>query len=675
QPAIMAFGDRLLRGAVIATVTMLPMAVGSGAAFLFAINARARSANQAAPTVARAYQLTAAGNLAGGLFLALVVFPRLGFGGSQELLIGLSLLAAAIAAWRTRARRVLIATTGVLVSCLVLLPLPNAHSVLTFSPLTGSSSPDGVVFAALGTSSSVVLTELEGEWSLRTNGLAEGSIQPLGISPSRYLVTRWLGMLPFLARPEAEDVLVIGLGAGTTVESIPPTVDRVAVIEIERQVVNANRSVASQRRVDPLVDPRVELVINDARDVLNRSRRQFDVVISQPSHPWTAGAANLYTREFFVAVRARLRPRGVLAQWLGLPFVDEELLRSVLATLADVFAHVEVYRPPTGAALIFLASDDSLKLSLPEPLRGELAALGVGRLEDVAARWVLSSAGVRRAARDAQLVTDDRNVLASRSPRVLGRGLARSLGREVLAEQDPLVAAVGALDRLALVQRLFEPDRVERVANAEPDPARRQLALSFLPVPGALLDKELLLSSALEIAPRDDVLRAATLAAARASVARGDPPPAALRDLTAVESLIVAGWRAAAAADWGRLRRLDGRLAELAPSGTHYWEGLHLRAQWRARSAQGEHLRQALSLLDALLSHRSSAPALTLYAFTADRAGLPTGALAALSDLSRMPQRLRSPAGDATARKFLQGQHYPPRWARWAEEIDRRLTR
>lgn len=675
QPAMAAFEDRLLRGASIAVVTLLPMAVGSGAAFLFAINARARSADEAAPTVARAYQLTAVGNLGGGIFLALVLFPHLGFGGSQELLIGLSLLAAALAAWTTRARWALIGCIGVLALGLVLVPLPKAHGVLTFSPLTGSSDPGGVVFAELGTSASVVLTEIEGEWSLRTNGLDEGSIQPLGVSPSRYLVTRWLGMLPFLARPGAEDVLVIGLGAGTTVEAIPRTVDRVAVVEIERQVVEANRSIGSLRRHDPLADTRVELVVNDARDVLNRSRRQFDVVISQPSHPWTAGAANLYTREFLAGVSASLRPGGVLAQWLGLPFVDEALLRSVLATLIDVFPYIEVYRPPTGGALIFLASDAPLELRLAEPLRDELAALGIGRPEDVAAHWVLSSAGVREVVRGAELVTDDRNLLASRSPRVLGRGLARSGAREVLAKHDPLVADVGGLNRLALVQRLSDPDRAERVARAEADPARRQLALSWLPGAGAQRGRELLLSSALEIAPEDEVLRAVTLAAAKASVARGDAPPAALRGLTAVEELVVSGWQAAAAAEWRQLERLDGPLAELAPSSALYWESLLLRAQWRARSAQARHHRQALSLLDGLLSHRRTSQALILYAIVADRAELPSGALAALADLSRMPEEERSPAVDAAAKALLRARRYPSRLAHWAEEIDRGFAR
>jgi spermidine synthase len=673
QQAIMAFGDRLLRAATIAGLTLLPMAAGSGAAFLFAIGARTGSADDAAPTVARAYQLTAVGNLAGGIFLALVVFPRLGFDGSQELLIALSLLAATIAAWRTRARTALVASAAAMALGLVFLPLPTAHSVLTFSPLTGSSKPGGVIFAELGTSASVVLTELEGEWSLRTNGLGEGSIQPAGVSPSRYLVTRWLGTLPFMARPEAEDVLVIGLGAGTTVEAIPRSAKSVAVVEIERQVVNANRSVAAERRFDPLADPRVELIVNDARDVLNRSRRRFDVIISQPSHPWTAGSANLYTREFFEAARSRLRPGGVLAQWLGLPFVDGPLLRSVLATLADVFTHVEVYRPPPGGALIFLASESEMRLAPSEALRDELSALGIGRQEDIAARWVLSSAGTRQAAQGAELVTDDHNLLASRAPRVLGRALGRSRGREVLAAHDPLAGDLGGLSRLALIQRFLDLERVESLAQAEPDPALRQLALSWLPAPGALQNRPRLLSAALEIAPDDEVTRAATIMAAKATVGRGDPPPAALRDLEPAETLLVAGWRAAAAADWQGVQALDASLAALEPTSPLYWEGVLLRAQWRARSSESAQLREALSLLDAFMSQRLTAQALTLYAITAQRLDLPAGALAALADLSRMLESQRSPAIETAARRLLRSGAFPPHLEAWAREIEGRF--
>ena len=68
--------------------------------------------------------------------------------------------------------------------------------------------------------------------------------------------------------------------------------------------------------------------------------QRFDAIISQPSHPWTAGASHLFTQEFFSLVRSRLHADGVFVQWMGLRFVNEALLRSLLATLLAVFPRI-----------------------------------------------------------------------------------------------------------------------------------------------------------------------------------------------------------------------------------------------------------------------------------------------------------------------------------------------
>src|SRR5690606_23870129 len=90
--------------------------------------------------------------------------------------------------------------------------------------------------------------------------------------------------------------------------------------------------------------------------------RRFDAIVSQPSHPWTAGASHLYTREFFALAREHLRPGGVLVQWMGMHFVDAELLRVLLATLLDTFPHVRVYGPYLAGEFAFVASDQPLPM-------------------------------------------------------------------------------------------------------------------------------------------------------------------------------------------------------------------------------------------------------------------------------------------------------------------------
>ena len=143
-------------------------------------------------------------------------------------------------------------------------------------------------------------------------------------------------------------------------EFVPSTVESIDVIELEPEVLAANQWVAAKRATDPLADPRVRVHIGDARGVLQLTEKRYDAIVSQPSHPWTAGASHLYTREFFSLVRSHLKPDGVFVQWIGLNFVDEALLRSLAATLVDVFGHVEVYQLGAAPGLLFAASAEPL---------------------------------------------------------------------------------------------------------------------------------------------------------------------------------------------------------------------------------------------------------------------------------------------------------------------------
>ena len=93
-------------------------------------------------------------------------------------------------------------------------------------------------------------------------------------------------------------MLIVGFGGGVVVEGVPPSVRHVDVIELEPKVIEANRVTAQLRKRNPLTDPRVNIIVNDARGALRLTDRRYDAIVSQPSHPWPAGASHLYTREF-----------------------------------------------------------------------------------------------------------------------------------------------------------------------------------------------------------------------------------------------------------------------------------------------------------------------------------------------------------------------------------------
>jgi spermidine synthase len=323
-----------------------------------------------------------------------------------------------------------------------------------------------ITFAAVGRSSSVVVIDRGLHWVLFNNGLPDAGIEHAGVLPFPSSIGYWLGYLPALVRPDARDVLVVGLGGGSAVESIPATVKTIDVIELEPVVLAANRAIAADRARDPLSDPRVRVRIGDARGSLRLTAKQYDAIVSQPSHPWTAGASHLYTKEFFELAHSRLRPGGVFVQWMGLRYVDEDLLRSLASALVAVFENVEVYLP-SSAGLLFAASDQPLGglANAARALRADsesYARFGVHRVEDVARAWQLDADGVRALAEGAVPITDDDNLLAVRSARLRNGALELTSARRLFEQRDPLRGLAGDIDRGLLMRWLARDGQARR---------------------------------------------------------------------------------------------------------------------------------------------------------------------------------------------------------------------
>ena len=83
--------------------------------------------------------------------------------------------------------------------------------------------------------------------------------------------------------------------------------------------------------------------MGDGRNFLTQRRDRFDVIISQPSNPWITGVSNLFTREYFRDVRARLADDGVFCQWAQLYEMSPFNIKTIYRTLRDEFPHVLVF--------------------------------------------------------------------------------------------------------------------------------------------------------------------------------------------------------------------------------------------------------------------------------------------------------------------------------------------
>ncbi len=237
---------------------------------------------------------------------------------------------------------------------------PQAPMTLLVTSPLNVGNKDRVLYYDIGRSASVVMLAQDGGLALRTNGLPEALMDSPG-SLQRFSGEYWLSPLAVIARPQARDMLIVGFGGGVVVEGVPPSG---AQHRRHRARAQGHRSQPAQRarlrKRNPLSDPRVNIIVNDARGALRLTSRRYDAIVSQPSHPWTAGASHLYTREFMQLAHDHLTPDGVFVQWMNVIFMDEDLMRSLTATLLSVFGEVRVYRPDPNT-VVFLASDQPLE--------------------------------------------------------------------------------------------------------------------------------------------------------------------------------------------------------------------------------------------------------------------------------------------------------------------------
>ena len=167
------------------------------------------------------------------------------------------------------------------------------------------------------------------------------------------LTQRLLGLLPVLLHGRARGHRIIGLGSGVTVGSAlaPGTVQHADVVEISPEVVEASRFF-DRENGGALARPGVRLIVGDGRSHLLLTPQRYDVIVSEPSNPWMAGVAALFTREFFEAARARLKPDGLLCQWAHTYDISRDDLQSIVATFASVFPQGTMWLVGDGDLLL-----------------------------------------------------------------------------------------------------------------------------------------------------------------------------------------------------------------------------------------------------------------------------------------------------------------------------------
>ena len=241
-----------------------------------------------------------------------------------------------------------------------------------------------------------------------------------------------LGQMPLLLAPKMKNALIVGYATGVTAGAmLQSPIESVECVELEPATVNGSRFFEHVNN-RPLNDPRLRLIIDDARTYLRVTPTRYDMIVSEPSHPWVPGVANLFTQEFFQLGRDRLNDDGIFVQWLQIYQLSTDSLRSVLATFHETFPHVMVFRVEgawKGKDLLLIGSRTPLTLDLikervSDPrIAAELARVNIKGEADVRAWYVCDETQLAPAVSGAVINTDDNMHIETTAPREAFRPL------------------------------------------------------------------------------------------------------------------------------------------------------------------------------------------------------------------------------------------------------------
>jgi len=432
---------------LITLIIVFPVALIAGIQFPLLVGLLGTGKNNVGKDVGWAYAFNTLGSILGALaggFGAMVLFSA---PGTWRLVIAFLAALSVVAAVLSRPLRPRIAwpiSVGLLSLACLLSVGPTAvwrHSAIGAGRDIFPDNEDrngfkawqrarrsSVIWERDGRETSVALRAANGVLVLIVNGKSDGS--SLGDAGTQIMS----GLLGAALHPSPERALVIGQGTGETAGWLAQVdgVEHVDVVELEHAVQIAAAEYFAPFNHDVGNHPKITTYIGDGRELLLTTKNTYDVIFSEPSNPYRAGVASLYTQEFYESAAAAMSEDGIFIQFLQTYEVDAITLHTVYATVATVFPHIETWQTLGEADLALLCSRKPIRYDLVR-LRKRLAeptfrrALNVAwRTDSIEGFFAHYTAGEKVASAIAEqygyrVNTDDQNLVEYGFARTLGR--------------------------------------------------------------------------------------------------------------------------------------------------------------------------------------------------------------------------------------------------------------
>jgi spermidine synthase len=432
---------------VLACLTVLPSTFLMGAIFPITVRVVTGDLGTVGRDVGFAYALNTLGAIVGSFFSGFVILPVLGLQRGIYLAavvdLALAFVLFAVAPALRRPRRIVGMAVAV---CMALgaLALPRwnltSFSIGFFRISMARDYIDMVerrhqrkkwqtpklVYYKDGIATTVSVDQWGKVFSMKNNGKVDASNDadmPTQIS---------VGLLPLLLydNDHPPKVGLIGYGSGVTAGAVTQyPIESLEVVELEPAIYEAAHFFDDVNH-RPTENPKVRAIVGDGRNFLSQRRDLYDVIISQPSNPWITGVSNLFTREYFQSVKARLRQDGIFCQWAQLYEMAPWNIKAIYRTLANEFPYVMVFAAEDlSSDTILIASRKPIELDIRKIARAftnpvtaaEAKRAGFDSPHDVPAFLLLGTEEMRSFTAGARINTDDNALIEFAAPRDLLR--------------------------------------------------------------------------------------------------------------------------------------------------------------------------------------------------------------------------------------------------------------
>lgn len=228
------------------------------------------------------------------------------------------------------------------------------------------------------------------------------------MSATTYPSQRYMSLfadLPMVLRPQASNALLISYGVGVTARALlnRASLAEIDVVDTSRDILEMSRRIYPGAGENPLLDPRVTVHVEDGRFFLQTTGKTYDIITGEPPPPRMAGIINLYTREYFHLLAARLKPGGMATYWLPVHSLHPDEARAIMAAFCDAFPDCTLW---SGAGWDWLlagsrggmerADAEGFSRSWDDPVAGPaMRRMGMERPEQLGALFLADAATLK----------------------------------------------------------------------------------------------------------------------------------------------------------------------------------------------------------------------------------------------------------------------------------------